>query len=197
MLWVHKCSGITKRLVADSNSVCLRCKNESQPIDGRTVTEVDVDGTMLDVEAISCYLCDMLCSSGSCDSAIAVRCCVAWGDFRELLPVLTTRYLSPGPTFTDMYTHVHSIRTCNWGTSGSCLNIKMSSCQYRDSHVKDKTVSSTVLSLTWESPYLGKMVFILRRGPGYIVGISPLWLTDESRPAKVLGTSKHKFDAMQ
>ena len=39
----------------------------------------------------------------------------------------------------------------------------MSSYQYRDSHVKDKTVSLTVLSLTWESPYLGKTVFILRR----------------------------------
>ena len=48
-----------------------------------------------------------------------------------------------------------------WGR----LNIKMSSYQYRDSHVKDKTVSPTVLSLTWESPYLGKTVFILRRGP--------------------------------
>ena len=45
------------------------------------------------------------------------------------------------------------------------LNIKMSSYQYKDSHVKDKTVSPTVLSLTWESPYLGKTVFILRRGP--------------------------------
>ena len=49
---------------------------------------------------------------------------------------------------------------------GGRLNIKMSSYQYRDSHVKDKTVSPTVLSLTWESPYLGKTVFILRRGPG-------------------------------
>ena len=48
---------------------------------------------------------------------------------------------------------------------GGRLNIKMSSYQYRDSHVKDKTVSPTVLSLTWESPYLGKTVFILRRGP--------------------------------
>ena len=28
---------------------------------------------------------------------------------------------------------------------------------------KDKRVSPTVLSLTWESPYLGKSVFILRR----------------------------------
>ena len=49
--------------------------------------------------------------------------------------------------------------------SGGRLNIKMSSYQYRDSWVKDKTVSRTVLSLTWESPYLGKTVFILRRGP--------------------------------
>ena len=53
--------------------------------------------------------------------------------------------------------------------SGGRLNIKMPSYQYRDSHVKDKTVSPTVLSLTWESPYLGKMVFILRRGPGLII----------------------------
>ena len=50
-------------------------------------------------------------------------------------------------------------------SSGGRLNIKMPSYQYRDSHVKDKTVSPTVLSLTWESPYLGKMVFILRQGP--------------------------------
>ena len=70
---------------------------------------------------------------------------------------------------------------------GGRLSIKMSSYQYRDSHVKDKTVSPTVLSLTWESPtvlsltwesptvlsliwessYLGKTVFILRRGLGH------------------------------
>ena len=43
----------------------------------------------------------------------------------------------------------------------------MLSYQYRDPHVKDKTVSPTVFSLTWESPYLGKTVFILRQGPAY------------------------------
>ena len=37
-----------------------------------------------------------------------------------------------------------------------------SSYQYGDPRVKDKTVS-TVLSLTWESPYLEWTVFILRR----------------------------------
>ena len=48
---------------------------------------------------------------------------------------------------------------------GGRLNIKMPSYPYRDSYVKDKTVSPTILPLTWESPYLGKTVFILRRGP--------------------------------
>ena len=50
------------------------------------------------------------------------------------------------------------------GYLGGRLRIKMSSYQYRDPHVKDKTVS-TVLSLQMESPYLGKTVFILRQGP--------------------------------
>ena len=70
MWWVHKkCSGITKQLVAASNHVCRRCKGEARPIIGRTV---DVDGTMLDVEATFYYLCDILYSG-----AIAARCCVA------------------------------------------------------------------------------------------------------------------------
>ena len=73
--------------------------------------------------------------------------------------------------------HVHYSGDLLWGSPAPCLlishhdvcrclSIKMSSYQYRDSHVKDKTVSPTVLSLTWESPCLGKTVFILRRGPG-------------------------------
>ena len=67
----------------------------SWPINGPTVTEVDVDRTMLDVEATFCYLGDMLCSDGGYDSAIAAKCCVARGKFRKLLPVLTSRHLSP------------------------------------------------------------------------------------------------------
>ena len=96
MLWLHKtCSGITKLLIKYPIYICPRCKGESQPINGWTVTEVDVDSTMLDVEATFCYLGDILCSCGGCDSAIAVRCCVAWGEFRKLLPDLTSRQLSP------------------------------------------------------------------------------------------------------
>ena len=68
---------------------------ESWPIDGHTVTEVDVNGITRDVETIFCNLGDILCSSGACDSAIAARCYVAWGKFCKLLPVLPTRHLSP------------------------------------------------------------------------------------------------------
>jgi len=67
----------------------------ARPIDGRPVTHVDVDGSLLDVEASFCYLGGMLGAGGGCGSAIAARCCVAWGEFRKLLPVLTTRHLSP------------------------------------------------------------------------------------------------------
>ena len=68
-----------------------------------------------------------------------------------------------------------------WNKSGDHLNIKMSSYQYRDSHVKDKMVSPTVLPLTWESPYLGKMVFILRQVPGCPVSqYSPRQTADRS-----------------
>ena len=49
-----------------------------------------------------------------------------------------------------------------WGAS-QYKYANMPSYQQRDSHVKDKTV----LTLTWESPYLGETIFILLRGPGY------------------------------
>ena len=44
---------------------------------------------------------------------------------------------------------------------GSCFNIKMSSYQYRD----PQDDLPAVLSLTWETPYQGKMVFLLKQGP--------------------------------
>ena len=94
--WVHKrCSGVKGRLVSDPDFVCQRCQGLARPIDGRPVTQVEVDGTNLDVEPTFCYLGDMLDAGGGCDSAIAARCCVAWGKFRRLLPILTSKHLSP------------------------------------------------------------------------------------------------------
>ena len=64
--------------------------------------------------------------------------------------------------FVSVWDDVGSWNLSSWHP-GSCLNIKMSFYQYRDLHVKDKTGLVTVSSLTWESPYLGKTVFILRQ----------------------------------
>ena len=115
---VHKrCSGITEWLLADLNYVCPRCNWNSikaWPIDGRPVTHMDVDGTMLDVEAHFCYLGDMLCPVEDSDSAIATWHCVTWGKFRKLLHILATRHLS-----------LNAIPLlqlcCNRGIVGPCL----------------------------------------------------------------------------
>ena len=88
MCWVHKlCSGITKWLVEDLNYICPRCKGGPRSIDDRTVTEVDVDGTMIDFEATFYNLGDILCSGGGCCSAICWQ--MIYG------PTLTSRHLSP------------------------------------------------------------------------------------------------------
>ena len=92
---VHKrCSGIQGRIFANPNYVCPSCQGQTRPIDGRPVTQVDVDGTLLDVEASFCYLGDMLSAGGGCSLAIITRCYTAWGKFKKLLPILTSKHIS-------------------------------------------------------------------------------------------------------
>ena len=94
-LWVHKkCSGVRGKLVPDPDYICPRCQGLARPIDGRPVTEVDIDGTLLDVEASFCYLGDTLSAGGGCTLAITTRCCTAWGKFKKLLPILTSKHVS-------------------------------------------------------------------------------------------------------
>ena len=44
------------------NYVCSRCCGEAHPIDGRYITEVDVDGTLQEIVASLSYLGDTLCA---------------------------------------------------------------------------------------------------------------------------------------
>ena len=68
--WVHgRCSGVTGRLKADPNFVCPRCAGLARPIDGRSVTEVVVDGKKLEVVDEFCYLGDMAASTPSSTDA--------------------------------------------------------------------------------------------------------------------------------
>ena len=85
----------------------------------QTSAQVDVEG----------YLGHMLCSGGGCDSAIASRCCVAWGKFRKLLPVLTSRHFSSkvrGNLYTSCVpsTMLHGSET--WGLN--ILDLKRLHC---------------------------------------------------------------------
>ena len=84
-LWFHKkCSGIKGRLNVTPDYVCPRCLDQARPIDGRPIAQVELDGTLLDVEASFCYLGDMLSSGGGCALAISTRCSTAWRKFRKL-----------------------------------------------------------------------------------------------------------------
>ena len=62
-----------------------------RPIDGRLQSEVKVGPDNLEVVASFCYL---LSAGGGCEFTVTTRVKTAWKKFRELLPVLTSRYLS-------------------------------------------------------------------------------------------------------
>ena len=95
MYWVHKkCSGVRGRLAEDPDYVYPRSCDQARPIDNRPVTQVDVDGTLLDEESNFCYLGNMLCAGGGRKLAIVTRCSTAWKKFRRFLPFLTSKHVS-------------------------------------------------------------------------------------------------------
>ena len=94
--WVHKkCSGISGSLSSNANFRCSRCLGTAQPIDGRPCLKFKLsEEDVLDVVDNFCYLGDMIDASGGCDASITSRIRAAWGKFRQLLPLLTSRGLS-------------------------------------------------------------------------------------------------------
>ena len=94
-MWIHKgCSGRKGRLVEDPTFRCPRCLGTAREIDGRPCEHVLIDGHELDVVESFCYLGDSQCPGGTCEACTIHRCRVAWGRFRELLPLLTNKGLS-------------------------------------------------------------------------------------------------------
>ena len=77
--------------------------------------------------------------------------------------------LLPDPMMTNCPLDIQDLMTTSVPEAGGRLNIKMPSYQYRDSRAKDKDGLTDRLIFNMGIPihmYLGKTVFILRRGPG-------------------------------
>ena len=93
--WVHhRCSDIRGRLVEDPNFKCSRCLGAARPIDNRPASNFMIGEEALEVVDSFCYLGDSMCAGGGCQRAITTRIRCAWGKFRELLPLLTSKSIS-------------------------------------------------------------------------------------------------------
>jgi len=93
--WVHmRCSDISGRLVEDPDFKCRRCLGTARPIDNIPAVDFKVGEDVLEVVDSFCYLGDSICAGGGCQRAITTRVRCAWGKFRELLPLLTSKSIS-------------------------------------------------------------------------------------------------------
>ena len=103
------CSGIRGKLKLDPTYRCSRCLGLARPIDNRPTVEIEIDDDKLEVVDCFCYLGDMICPGGGCELSSITRIRSAWGKFRELLPLLTSRsisFITKGEVYT---TYVHSV----------------------------------------------------------------------------------------
>ena len=55
------------------------------------------DGEPLESVDSFCYLGDMLSAGGGCESAVITRGRTAWGKYRDLLPILSSKNVLSGP----------------------------------------------------------------------------------------------------
>ena len=100
--WIHKrCSGVKIELrkltkTQIENYTCRKCKLEIQSGSGFENDKVMQLGEGEECEVVDkfCYLGDMLSVGGGADAAVVTRIGCAWKKFRELKPILTSKYVS-------------------------------------------------------------------------------------------------------
>ena len=82
-----------QHLTKDPVYRCTRCQGTAHPLDGRPQREVQVGPDKLEVVASFCYQGDMLSAAGDCELSTTTRVKTAMKNFKELLPVLSSRHL--------------------------------------------------------------------------------------------------------
>ena len=95
--WIHHrpCSGIKGRLKPNPDYVCRRCLRELPPSPVEQPVEFYFEGAHIETVSDFCYLGDVTGNTGGCVDAVTARIKSAWKSFRELLPLLTNRAISP------------------------------------------------------------------------------------------------------
>ena len=107
--WVHQRCTEFKKIKEDPSYKCKRCRGEARPIDGRPQESVFVGEDVLDTVASFCYLGDSQSAAGGCSVAAITRVKSAWKKFNELLPILTSRHLSPKTRGSMYYSNVRRV----------------------------------------------------------------------------------------
>jgi len=89
--WVHKrCSGIAVKLKVVNDFKCKSCVESMGPEEVRSEVVIENVGKLERVDRF-CYLGDMIGAGGGVEEATRARVRCAWGKFRELSPILTSR----------------------------------------------------------------------------------------------------------
>ena len=117
------------------------------------------------VHHIALYICFIFYDAHIRMSTQVNLVCYIWNTLIYRYNVLKLMFTIVGCITGLNRTKVHKQKT-TWAVisksrasrAGDRLNIKISSYQYRDSYVKDKTVSPTILSWTWQSPCMELLI---------------------------------------
>jgi Reverse transcriptase (RNA-dependent DNA polymerase) len=89
--WIHKrCSGVKGSLESCKNFQCEKCMRGVASA-GVTVSKPKYASDGLEYVDSFCYLGDMLSAGGGAEEAVRCRVRCAWGKFKELLPIITSR----------------------------------------------------------------------------------------------------------
>ena len=109
----------------DPDFRCAHCLGKARPIDGRLVKEDQVNDEKVEAVPEFCYLGDMLYAGGGCELAAVTGCKLAWGKFRQLLPLLTNRnlpLLTRGRVYSTCVRSVMLHAAETWAMTVSTLN---------------------------------------------------------------------------
>ena len=91
-----RCTGKPGRARDVPSFKCKRCLGDARAIHIQPYDNIYADGERLESVDSFCYLGDMLGAGGGCKSAVITRGRTAWGKYRDLLPILSSKNVLSG-----------------------------------------------------------------------------------------------------